>query len=76
MVLKDFTIEYRKNPIGLDVNPRFSWKLINLKENTMQKAYHLLVMGKEGIIWDSKKVESEESIFIPFGGNQLELLLK
>lgn len=72
MVLKDFTIEYRKNPIGLDVNPRFSWKLINLKENTMQKAYHLLVMGKEGIIWDSKKVESEESIFIPFGGDQLE----
>lgn len=26
-MIRDLTIEYRKNPIGIDEKPRFSWKL-------------------------------------------------
>lgn len=27
-MIRDLTIEYRKNPIGIDEKPRFSWKYI------------------------------------------------
>ena len=82
MQVKDLTIEYRKNPIGLDVNPRFSWKLESDKQNVMQRAYHVQVwkeespedgleVGKGTCVWDSKKVEGDKSVLVPYQGEEL-----
>ena len=32
-MIRDLTIEYRKNPIGIDEKPRFSWKLESEKQD-------------------------------------------
>lgn len=71
-MLKDFTVEYRNNPIGLDVNPRFSWKLQSEQPDTMQKEYRIIVMDGEKKLWDTKEVESEQSLLVPYQGNELE----
>ena len=39
MRLYDVTVEYQKEPIGIDVCPRFSWKLESQEENTYQNSY-------------------------------------
>lgn len=82
MKLRDLTIEYRKNPIGLDVNPRFSWKLESDKQSVMQRAYHVRVLedespedgsgvGKGTCVWDSKKVKGDKSVLVPYQGEEL-----
>ena len=76
MRLKDLTIEYRKNPLGLDVSPRFSWKLESDWKNVMQHAYRIWVRQEnekdgEGFVWDSGKVESDESVLISYQGETL-----
>ncbi|MGM9475787.1 family 78 glycoside hydrolase catalytic domain [Pedobacter sp. GSP4] len=71
--------EYRKNPIGIDVAaPNFSWKLTSAKHNVMQNAYQLLVSGSLaqlnkdiGDVWDSKKINSDQSIQIKYTGSKL-----
>ena len=35
-MIRDLTIEYRKNPIGIDEKPRFSWKLESEKQDVVQ----------------------------------------
>lgn len=69
------------NPLGIDVEtPRFSWKLeATTEQNVMQKSYQILVastaenLAKEnGDVWNSGKVLSEESLWIPFAGKALE----
>ncbi len=66
------------NPIGLDVlQPYFSWQLVSDQRNTMQSAYELrvgtepatLVKG-EGI-WKSGKINSDQSIHVPYKGAAL-----
>ena len=71
-MLKDFRIEYQKNPIGLDVNPRFSWKLHSEQPNTMQDAYRIIVTEKESQVWDSGHVESSQSSLIEYKGQSLK----
>jgi len=71
--------EYRNNPIGIDVqSPGLSWKLQSSKHNVMQTAYQILVSGSKsnldkniGEIWDTKKVNSGQSIQIPYKGVKL-----
>ena len=65
----DLVTDYRKNPIGIDnKNPQFSWKLSSDKENVMQSAYQIIVDD----MWDSGKVESDESIHVEYAGKNLE----
>jgi hypothetical protein len=59
--------------------PLFSWKLISESRGQSQAAYHLLVadnlneiQNSHGNIWDSEKVNSAQSILIPFNGEKLE----
>ena len=35
-MIRDLTIEYRKNPIGIDEKPRFSWKLESEKQDVVE----------------------------------------
>ena len=53
MRVYDVTVEYQKEPIGIDVCPRFSWKLDSQEQNTYQKAYEIKVT----------KAEEEEDFF-------------
>lgn len=73
MKLKDLRIEYRKNPIGLDEKaPRFSWKIESNDKDVMQSAYEIKVFNNENLVWDSGKVNSDESILIEYKGIELE----
>lgn len=79
MNLEKIKVEYRENPIGLDVKkPRFSWILKSEKQNCMQKAYQILieecdVSGNAGdTIWDTKQVESDRSVLVEYAGDSLK----
>ncbi|MGN1192408.1 MAG: glycoside hydrolase family 78 protein [Dorea sp.] len=79
MRLKDVCVEYRNNPIGLDVKkPRFSWKLESEEQNTMQTAYQIQVIQmstvdeEEGsVVWDTGKVDSDQSVLVTYVGEKL-----
>lgn len=72
--------EYADNPIGIDVlKPRFSWVLRHPERGRKQSAYQILVTGSsdnllkdKGDIWDSNKVESDESVNIEYAGKPLK----
>ena len=75
MKVFDARTEYRVNPIGLDeMHPRFSWKLLSEKANCVQRAYRLTAYeDAEGqvLLWDSGRVESDESLRIRWEGPEL-----
>src|SRR3954468_16598419 len=62
------------NPIGLDVaTPRFSWQLQSDKRNVAQTAYEIRVSkgvlaGDKNILWSSGKVNSDQSLYVPYKG--------
>ncbi|WP_316807875.1 alpha-L-rhamnosidase [Pedobacter agri] len=70
---------YRNNPVGIDfVSPSLSWKLESSKYNVTQTAYQILVSSSAenlnkniGDVWDTKKVNSSQSIQVPFKGAKL-----
>ena len=74
------TCEYLENPLGIDVlRPRLSWIIESAKRNQVQTAYHVLVAGDrallekdEGDVWDSGRVASDQSLFVPFDGQALQ----
>jgi alpha-L-rhamnosidase len=74
------TCGYRTNPVGIDaVHPMLSWKIESSKHNTIQTACQILVadnlqdLNKDiGNIWDSKKVNSSQSIQHQYSGKPLE----
>ncbi len=79
-IVSDLLCEGLVNPLGIDkTSPRFSWKTISSKNGTEQKAFQLLVASsldllKEGKadLWDSGKVESANSVFVPYQGKSLQ----
>ncbi len=68
----NLTCEYQKNPIGIDVkNPSFSWQLESNRRATFQTAYQVQVSTSknfENRIWDTGKVESDQSIQLMYSG--------
>lgn len=79
----DLRCEYLKDPEGIDVlQPRLSWKVF-AKESKIrgarQIAYQIIVASSAkllssdvGDMWDSGKVESDDSIHILYSGKPLE----
>lgn len=72
------TCESLVNPMGLDrLHPRLSWWVADLRANAMQGAYQIHVasasemLGKTPDLWDSGKVESDQSTFVPYAGKAL-----
>ena len=77
MRIYDVTVEYQRNPLGLDVRvPRFSWKLESKKKACFQKAYQIQVSRLENFqvcdCWDTGKVLSGDSIQVEYAGEPLE----
>jgi len=76
--LIEMTVYHKVNPVGIDNRqPRFSWKIIPIGKNIMQTAYFLRVSTDEKfssskIIWQSGKVESDESILHLYQGPDLK----
>ena len=73
------TCESLENPIGVDsIHPSLSWKLESDKRGEKQTAYRVLVASSIdkldqdiGDLWDSGKVESDQSIHIAYAGKPL-----
>ena len=76
--LKELTVDHKVNPIGTDnKQPRFSWKIIGTRNNILQTAYSLRIATNEKfssskIVWQSGKVESDESILQSYKGPDLK----
>lgn len=72
----EITCEYKKTPLGIDItNPRISWKLNSNRRGTIQTAYQIQVSTSdnfEDIVWDTKKVDSEQSLHITYNGEELK----
>ena len=73
MKIYDFRIEYREEPKGLAVRiPRFSWKIASDEKNVAQASWQIIVDCDGSCVWDSGKVESDQSVLVPYGGLELE----
>ena len=61
--------EYRQDPMGIDVTkPRLSWVL----NSGRQMAYQIVVND----LWDTGKVESDQTISIEYAGKPLASLMR
>jgi alpha-L-rhamnosidase len=81
----DLRCEFLNNPLGIDdLHPRLSWKIdttgdeLQSVRGVMQSAYRILVTSspeklskEEGDLWDSAKVESNQSLNIEYAGKTL-----
>src|SRR4051794_20332225 len=73
------TCEYLENPLGIDVErPRLSWVLGPGARGQRQTAYRVLVASSpeslnddRGDLWDSGKVDSDQSTFVAYAGQPL-----
>jgi alpha-L-rhamnosidase len=68
--VRNLLCENLVNPIGIDVlNPRFSWQLAGEGRNIMQTAYQIRVRDElSKAIWQSEKVNSSQSVYVPYLG--------
>ncbi|WP_462409526.1 alpha-L-rhamnosidase [Neobacillus sp. Marseille-QA0830] len=68
-------IENQDGLMGTDIlKPRFSWNIESENPGIVQIAYQINVIEKEtsALIWDSQKVQSQESVNIPYAGPSLK----
>lgn len=57
------------NPIGIgSTQPRFTWVINSDKRNIKQVAYQIQVNGPKNMVWNSGKVNSDQSVFINYQG--------
>ncbi|NIA28435.1 MAG: family 78 glycoside hydrolase catalytic domain [Actinobacteria bacterium] len=80
LIATNLRCEYLKNPLGIDVKqPRLSWVLDSGGQNQEQTAYRILVADSRekleknsGNLWDSGKVQSNQSVHIVYSGQKLK----
>lgn len=73
MVLKNLKALHMTQPLGIDVNPYFSWMLDSPEQNTLQESYHLMVMDESGhCCMDTNVQESSRSTYVPYQGTPLK----
>jgi len=76
----NLTTEMAENPLAVVQNqPRFGWQLISKESNATQIGYQILVASSEeklkideGDIWNSLRINSNENLYIAYGGNPLK----
>ncbi|MGO4273465.1 alpha-L-rhamnosidase, partial [Paenibacillus sp. TAF58] len=80
MKVTELKTEYIENPLGIVTTvPRLSWMMESEEFGQVQLAYHVLVASRpellnenKGDLWDSGKVQSDQSIHVSYGGKPLE----
>ena len=77
-------VENLDEPLGIDTSePRFSWQMTSDKkiatphsdrgsENVRQTAYQIVVSGDQGELWNSGRIESNQQLWVPYGGQPLK----
>lgn len=74
----DLRVEYKRNPIGIDVRkPRLSWRIETSARGFMQSAYEIRVALEEknlatSPLWNSGRVDSDQSVHIRYDGPPLK----
>lgn len=65
--------ENQVDPISIDASsPRFSWQLSAVnKRDVMQTAYEIKIKRDGKLVWNSGKVISDQSVYIPYKGEKL-----
>jgi len=71
--------EYQNNPVGVDTPaPRLSWVIQSKVRGVLQSGYQILVASSpdrlkqdQGDLWDSGRVESDESVQVAYAGRTL-----
>ncbi len=75
--LQKLQVNYQTTPLGTDLaQPQFSWQMTNTtnKRGQAQIAYQIEVTDEQNrIVWNSKRVESDISHAIQYGGDALKL---
>lgn len=77
--ITNLVCDYRPNPLGIDVTtPRFGWQMQTNRRGARQIAFRILVANNpqhlheaEADLWDSGKIESDQSVHIPYAGKEL-----
>ena len=76
LVVKNLQVDYRNTPLGIDVaQPRFSWQMATTagERGCAETAYQIQVKDPKGaVVWDSKRIESSDSLAIKYAGNPLK----
>ena len=63
-MIRDLTIEYRKNPIGIDEKPRFSWKLESEKQDVVHTTYQILCVSGGRLIWARGSLKIDQYVLV------------
>ncbi|HYO23519.1 MAG TPA: family 78 glycoside hydrolase catalytic domain, partial [Lacipirellulaceae bacterium] len=79
LIPADLRCEHAVDPLGVDVpRPRLSWVVQSDRRNQRQSAYRILAASTEaalardeGNLWDSGRVESADTLHIPYAGAPL-----
>lgn len=65
-------VENLVRPLGIDTaEPRFSWQTVSAKQDVRQTAYQIVVSDDKGEVWNSGRVESDQQLWVPYGGKPL-----
>ena len=76
--------EYLSNPVGMDVlNPRMSWQMKKGKRGARQTAYRIMLATSDQLLsaetpdlWDTGKIDSDQSNQVVYNGKSLKSGLK
>src|SRR3984957_9544566 len=76
--LTELTTEHMAHPVGIGVaQPRLSWKLQSDRPGEVQTAYEIRAASsldrlEQPDLWSSGKVNSDQSVLVPWGGKPLD----
>jgi alpha-L-rhamnosidase len=69
----------KSNPLGVSVQPRFSWEIITAERNVKQTAWQIRAAATEkdlkaekNLLWNTEKIYSDKSIQIQYEGTLLK----
>lgn len=78
LFVNSLTVEYKTNPLSIDIlQPRLSWKVNGTGNSIMQTAYSVRVatdinFATKSIVWATGKINSDQSVLIPYEGTSLK----
>lgn len=80
LMVSNLRCEYLVNPMGMDQpQPRFSWEIVSKERSVVQSTYRIFISDDpeilrtgHGDIWDSGKIDSNQSVNIEYTGPQLQ----
>lgn len=65
--------DYQFNPLSIESKePSLSWLLASDQRGALQFAYRIQVRNHQGVLWDTGKVFSDQSLHIPYRGPTLQ----